>query len=161
MNYWDYSGKAARGTLIVRFDVVADLEYVFGRAFDAGFRIKAMVPADAFYDEGRRSPLDSDQASMGAGNTSAFNCRPVLGNPTKLSAHSYGIAVDINPFENPYVARGAVHPRGADAFLQRSQCGTGMICAGGAVAMAMVTRGWGWGARWPEPDYQHFSANGH
>ena len=160
MNYWDYAGKVARGTLIVRADVVADLQYVFARAFDAGFRIKQMVPTDAFYDEGRRSPLDSDVASMGASNTSAFNCRPVVGNPTKPSAHSFGIAIDINPFENPYVAGGAVHPRGSGAYLQRAPCRTGMICPGHVVAVAMVNRGWGWGARWPEPDYQHFSANG-
>ena len=160
INYWDYSGALKRGTLIVRADAVRDLEYVFTRSFNAGFQIKKMRPTDYYYKKGRRSPTASDKAAMSAGNTSAFNCRPVVGNPTKRSAHSYGVAIDINTFQNPYVVGGGYYPRGAGKYLKRSPCRTGMICTGGAVATAMRVRGWPWGARWSRPDYQHFSANG-
>jgi hypothetical protein len=164
MNYWDYRGVVRRGTLIVRVDAVADMSHVFTEAFDKGFRIKKMKPADAYYKKGRRSPTASDRAAMAAGNTSAFNCRPVVGNPTKRSAHSYGVAIDINTFENtyenPYVVGSGFYPRGAGKYLRRAPCRTGMICPGGTVATAMRQRGWLWGARWSRPDYQHFSANG-
>ena len=160
MNYWDYRGVVRRGTLIVRLDAVADMSHVFTEAFDKGFRIKKMKPADAYYKKGRRSPTASDRAAMAAGNTSAFNCRPVVGNPTKRSAHSYGVAIDINTFENPYVVGSGFYPRGAGKYLRRAPCRTGMICPGGTVATAMRQRGWLWGARWSRPDYQHFSANG-
>ena len=160
INYWDYTGAQARGSLIAHADAIADLTSVFTRALGAGFRIKSMTPVDAFYDSGQRSPTDSDHASMAQSNTSAFNCRPVVGNPTKLSAHSYGIAIDINPFENPYAVAGAVYPTGSAKYLTRTPCRTGMICNGGVIATAMQAVGWPWGARWSKPDYQHFSLSG-
>jgi hypothetical protein len=160
VNYWDYSGALKRGTLIVRSDAVRDLEYVFSEAFDAGFPIKKMKPSDAYYKKGRRSPTASDRAAMKAGNTSAFNCRSVVGNPTKRSMHSYGVAIDINTFQNPYVTGSTYYPRGARKYLKRTPCRKGMICPGGVIATAMRDRGWPWGARWSRPDYQHFSANG-
>ena len=160
LNYWDYTGAQARGSLIAHADAIADLTSVFTQAFNAGFRIKAMTPVDAYYDSGQRSPTDSDHASMAQSNTSAFNCRPVVGNPTKLSAHSYGIAIDINPFENPYAVAGAVYPTGSAKYLTRTPCRTGMICTGGVIATAMQAVGWPWGARWSKPDYQHFSLSG-
>lgn len=160
VNYWDYSGAQARGSLIAHADAVPALTSVFTQAFNAGFRVKRMTPVDAYYDSGRRSPTESDHASMAAGNTSAFNCRPVVGNPTKLSAHSYGVAIDINPFENPYVVGTGAFPAGSAAFLKRSPCRTGMICDGGVLPRAMQAAGWPWGARWSKPDYHHFSATG-
>ena len=160
LNYWDYTGAQARGSLIAHADAIADLTSVFTQAFNAGFRIKSMTPVDAYYDSGQRSPTDSDHASMAQSNTSAFNCRPVVGNPTKLSAHSYGIAIDINPFENPYAVAGAVYPTGSAKYLTRTPCRTGMICNGGVIATAMQAVGWPWGARWSKPDYQHFSLSG-
>ncbi len=160
MNYWDYAGSLKRGRLIVRSDAVRDLEYVFAQAFGAGFPIKKMRVSDAYYKQGRRSPTAADRAAMQAGNTSAFNCRSVVGNPTKRSMHSYGIAIDINTFENPYVTASTYYPRGAGKYLRRTPCRRGMICPGGVVATAMRQRAWPWGARWARPDYQHFSSNG-
>lgn len=46
--------------------------------------------------------LVGDVASMAAGNTSAFNCRDVVGRPGVRSPHSYGRALDLNPSEDPY-----------------------------------------------------------
>lgn len=160
LNYWNYSGQLQRGSLIVRADGAADLGAVFTRAFDGGFRIKRITPIETYYAKGRRSPTAADKAAMRAGNTSAFNCRSVVGNPFKRSAHSYGVAIDINTFENPYVTRSTVYPPRARKYLDRSPCRTGMICKGGVVATAMRARGWLWGARWSRPDYQHFSSTG-
>ena len=53
-----------------------------------------------------------DDRSMAADNTSAFNCRLVEGS-TSWSAHAYGLAIDINPLENPYLRSGQVLPRRA------------------------------------------------
>lgn len=160
VNHQDYRGNVSRGTVIVRKDAVTDLVHVFTRAYQARFPIKRMRPMDVFYDGGRRSPEGSDIAAMNAGNTAVFNCRPVVGNPYRLSAHSYGVAIDINTFENPYVTASRVYPAAARAYLDRSRYRTGMILRGGAIERAMRERGWFWGARWSYPDYQHFSANG-
>jgi hypothetical protein len=97
---------------------------------------------------------------MAADNTSAFNCRRVEGS-TSWSAHAYGLAIDINPLENPYIRQGHVLPPAGRAFLNRSRRAVGMIHAGDAVVRAFAAVGWPWGGRWHEPvDYQHFSATG-
>jgi hypothetical protein len=160
LNYRDYAGKVQRGDLVVRSAEVSDLLYVFGKAWDAKFPIKHMNPTDYYYSGGTVSPTTSDKRAMNAGNTSAFNCRPVTGNPYRTSAHSYGVAIDINTWENPYVTSSAVYPAGARSYLDRSPYRTGMILSSGAVAKAMANRGWPWGARWRYPDYQHFSSTG-
>ena len=51
---------------------------------------------------GHRSRGGDDYASMAAGNTSAFNCRDVVGRPGVRSPHSYGRSLDVNTWENPY-----------------------------------------------------------
>ncbi len=119
-----------------------------------------MRPADAFYAGGRRTPTGSDLAAMRADNTSAFNCRPVTGNPYRVSQHSYGNAIDINTVRNPYVVGSRVFPGFARTYLRRSNVRTGMITSGGVIATSMRRLGWPWGARWSHPDYQHFSSNG-
>ena len=119
-----------------------------------------MKPADHFYADGTRTPMESDKAAMRAGNTSAFNCRPVTGNPYRISQHSYGHAIDINTVENPYVTSSRVYPAGSQTYLNRRNVRKGMIVSSGVIARAMRVEGWPWGARWSHPDYQHFSANG-
>jgi hypothetical protein len=155
-----FDGKIERGSVIVRKDAVSDVKHVLSTAFKAGFPIFRMTPVDAFYAKGKVSPSRSDVRAMEANNTSAFNCRPVTGNPYRLSTHSVGIAIDINPRENPYVTSSHVYPDGSRTFLNRSDKRKGMIVKGGVIAKTMAARGWPWGARWSHPDYQHFSANG-
>ena len=95
---------------------------------------------------------------MAADNTSAFNCRSVTGNPYRVSQHSYGNAIDVNTYENPYVTSGRVYP--SRHFLSRAPYRKGMILRRGVVHRAFSSAGWLWGARWSHPDYQHFSSNG-
>lgn len=164
LNYWNYSGGLSRGTVIVASWAVADLRHVFTSAFAARFRIASLTPVDAYYAAGRRSPTQSDIAAMAAGNTSAFNCRSVTGNKYRLSQHSFGDAIDINPFQNPYVTRSRVYPPTAKTryVIHRARYirDSGVITRDGALARAMAQRKWRWGARWSNPDYQHFSRNG-
>ena len=102
----------------------------------------------------------SDDRSMAADNTSAFNCRPVEGTGV-WSQHAYGRAIDINPRENPEVTGGRVLPPNGWAFVDRAHRGRGMIRPEGVVVRAFAAVGWGWGGSWHSlKDYQHFSANG-
>jgi hypothetical protein len=153
-------GSIRRGTLVVSSGATRTVVDVFSAALEAGFPVRRMVPADRFYRGGRRTPTQSDLAAMRAGNTSAFNCRPVVGNPYRVSQHSYGNAIDVNTIENPYVVGSRVYPAGSRRYLDRSPYRPGMILPGGVVARAFARHGWPWGARWSDPDYQHFSANG-
>jgi D-alanyl-D-alanine carboxypeptidase/Bacterial Ig domain len=160
MTFYDYQGRLQRGNLIVSAGSVEPLLNVFQSGFNTRFPLKKVHPTDHYYANGKRSPSGSDVAAMRHGNTSAFNCRPVTGNPYRQSQHSYGNAVDINTFENPYVTGSRVYPSKARSFLIRSDHRMGMILKKGSLAKAMRRNGWAWGARWAHPDYQHFSANG-
>jgi hypothetical protein len=102
----------------------------------------------------------NDKRSMAADNTSAFNCRRVEGS-TSWSEHAYGLAIDINPLENPYLRVGQVLPPAGKAFLDRGRWRRGMIHAGDGVVRAFAAVGWSWGGAWRSlKDYQHFSVNG-
>src|SRR5262249_54303574 len=81
-----------------------------------------------------------DRRSMAADNTSAFNCRRVEGS-TSWSAHAYGLAIDINPLENPFVRDGHVLPPAGREFLDRSRRRPGMIHRGDAVVRAFAAVG--------------------
>jgi hypothetical protein len=160
INRLDYSRHVDRGSIVVHAGQVHAVVKVLEAVLAAGFPIRSLRPADHFYAGGRRTPTESDKAAMRAGNTSAFNCRPVTGNPYRVSQHSYGNAVDINTIENPYVTGSTVYPPGSRSYLDRSPYRRGMIVGGGVVANRFRALGWLWGARWSHPDYQHFSSNG-
>jgi hypothetical protein len=102
-----------------------------------------------------------DFRSIEADNTSAFNCRAATGS-SRWSNHAYGLAIDVNPIENPYVSGGTSSHRASAAFLNRSRRRAGMAYEGGALVAAFRAAGWGWGGSWSGSvrDYQHFSYNG-
>ncbi|MFB7174858.1 M15 family metallopeptidase [Streptomyces sp. NPDC056254] len=152
MNHWGFDGRTHTGEMVVHENAVRPVLHAFERAFEARFPIRRMRVTAEYRD---------DAEAMADDNTSAFNCRPVTGDPRRLSQHAWGDAVDVNPAENPYVdIRGVVHPPNARAHLRRSPARPGQIHRGDAVYAAFREAGWQWGGRWANPDYQHFSANG-
>jgi hypothetical protein len=120
----------------VNQSATASLTRVFGLLFAARFPIRQMRVVDDFAGD--------DERSMLADNTSAFNCRLVPAT-TAWSQHAYGLAVDINPFENPEVSRGTVDPPGAAAWADRSRPSRAMIRHGDAAWNAFNAIGWTWG----------------
>lgn len=141
MNHWGFDGKVHSGELVVHEDAVAPVLRAFGKAFAARFPIRRMR---VMAEYGGR-----DGAAMADDNTSAFNCRQVTGDPGRLSRHSWGDAIDINPVENPYVdVRGTSHPPNGRTHLDRDRPRPGMITPDGAVTRAFREIGWYWGGRW-------------
>jgi hypothetical protein len=154
VTYWGFDRRAHTGTLVVNARAVTPLVRVFSRLYAARFPIRRMRPIDAYGG--------SDERSLDADNTSAFNCRyAVASGPKRWSVHAYGLAIDVNPVENPYLEGGRVHPRAGRAYLDRSRVRPGMAVRGGLLVRAFGSVGWLWGGRWSgTPDYQHFSATG-
>ena len=101
INYWGYDGYRYRGELVAAASVVGQMAGALRDMYDAGLPIRSMVRADRFGWSSRLKGAD-DYASMAAGNTSAFNCRQVVGRTGVRSPHSWGRALDINTWENPY-----------------------------------------------------------
>lgn len=150
LTHWGFDGVPRVGELVVHVDAVPAVSAAFRALFAQRFPIRQMRLIDDF--------AGSDDASMAVDNTSAFNCRKVAGS-TAWSQHSYGRAVDVNPFENPFVSASGVEPPQARQFARRIPVQRGMLTA--AAVSAFTGQGWGWGGAWRgAQDYQHFSSNG-
>ena len=148
------------GQLIVNRDSAAALARVFRRLYRLQFPIRHMRLGD-IYGPRRAIPRDQDV-------TASFQCRQSVPSPCtggtasgRWSNHAYGLAIDLNPLENPYVSGGRTSHRRSVPYLERSPYRKGMIVEGGVVTRAFDARGWGWGGRWSGTiDYQHLSVNG-
>jgi len=154
VSYVGFDGRVHTGTLVVNRRVTRDVEQVFRRLYVARFPIHRMQPIARYGG--------SDDRSMAADNTSAFNCRyAVAPGPKRWSVHAYGEAIDVNTVENPYLLGRRVLPPAGRAYLERSRYRPGMAVAGGVLVRAFASVGWLWGGRWTaSPDWQHFSTTG-
>ncbi|WP_460442768.1 M15 family metallopeptidase [Amycolatopsis stemonae] len=153
MSFWGFDGRAHTGELLVNASGAAGITRVFGQLFAARFPLEEMRIT---------SPAELTAPPTGDGNdTSAFVCRPARGQ-TNWSAHAYGLAVDVNPFCNPYTQGDLVLPELASAYVDRADRRPGMVLAGDATVRAFAAAGWSWGGAWHDPtDRMHFTATGH
>ncbi len=101
VNYWGYDGYRHRGELVVAAPVARKTARVFTAMHRARVPVRAMYRVDRF-GWSRALSGANDMASMASGNTSAFNCRHVVGRPGVRSPHASGRSLDLNPWENPY-----------------------------------------------------------
>lgn len=147
-----FDGRAHTGELLVHERVANDLVTVFGQLFAADFPIERMRISSA---------AELNAPPTGDGNTiEVFACRPVRGQKA-WSQHAYGLAVDVNPFHNPYHKGEVVLPELATAYLDRAEARPGMVRPGGPVLRAFAAIGWKWGGDYRSfKDYMHFSATG-
>jgi hypothetical protein len=148
--YLGFDGATHDDGELVVLDAVAD--HVL--AIFAALRSRAFPIASAKLMNHYRG---SDDASMAANNTSAFNVRRVEGS-NSISLHAYGVAIDLNPIQNPYLergARGVVDPPAGKSYLRRQDQRPGMA---EAVIEVFAHHGFAqWGGYWPRGiDYQHF-----
>ena len=160
VTYWGFDSKPHRGQLVVNEDAAEPLGKVFRRLYKLRFPIRHMHLAN-MYGPPKSWPKDGDV-------TGSFECRQSVPSPCTggkasghWSNHAYGLAIDINPRENPYVGCGAVYNKTSRAYLDRSRLRKGMVTP--AVVRAFASVGWGWGGAWTgnTMDYMHFSYNGH
>jgi hypothetical protein len=153
MTYWGFDKRPHQGRLVVNAKAADDIVKVFKRLYAAHYPIRRMELVDKY--------KGSDFESIEAGNTSAFNCRPATGS-SSWSQHAFGLAVDVNTCENPYVtASGGVAHKHCVKYRNRARHDPGVIHKGDVVYRAFRSIGWGWGGLWDGArDYQHFSSSG-
>ncbi|MGH3357080.1 MAG: M15 family metallopeptidase [Nocardioidaceae bacterium] len=150
--FWGFDERPHTGELVVNARVVQDIVGVFRVLYRARYPIEEMRLV---------TTADLEAAPSGDGNnTAAFVCRATRGE-SSWSAHAYGLAVDVNPFLNPYRNDGLVLPELASSYLDRSRRRPGMITPQGVVVDAFDRIGWAWGGRFRSlTDLMHFSASG-
>jgi peptidoglycan LD-endopeptidase CwlK len=143
--YYSFDGRLHQGQLVVNRRLQREIEDVFVRITELRFPVAKAVPI-AHYDW-------SDEASMEDNNTSSFNYRVVYGTQ-RLSLHAHGLAIDINPRQNPVIYEdGRSFPRGA-VYAPSSAGAFSIDCP---VRNELLTRGWHWGGDFTAfKDYHHF-----
>jgi poly-gamma-glutamate synthesis protein (capsule biosynthesis protein) len=142
-----YDGAVHEGELVVAAGVAEDVAGALEHVFARGFPIERLTRVDAFGGD--------DERSMSANNSSAFNFRTIYGTD-RLSRHAIGLAIDINPVQNPYLVGDRVFPPEAAAFLDRGRRHPGLIVRPSPVIEAFERIGWRWGGDFVSPDYHHF-----
>ncbi|MEO8842172.1 MAG: M15 family metallopeptidase [Kofleriaceae bacterium] len=134
-----FEGGVAIGELIVAAVIAERAIALFRRLYALGFPIRQIKLVDDFAAD--------DERSMSADNTSAFNFRVVAGTDV-LSQHARGLAIDINPVENPWRKPDRLVPAEGEAFADRRVIRPGMFVRPGPVVAAIDELGWEWGGDW-------------
>ena len=155
MKHIDFKGKEVMGELIVNKDVSVEVTRIFKALYNIGYPVKKMKLVSDY--------KGNDWQSIEADNTSAFNCRNATGSK-KWSKHSYGKAIDINPIENPYIARsGRISHKESLQYRKRvhkkdTYAGRAVLLKNDKATKIFRKYGWKWGGDWSKvKDYQHFS----
>jgi len=145
VRYRAFDGHVHLGQLVVHKGIEKDIIEIFELIETLKFPVARVVPIVKYEW--------SDDISMAANNTSAFNYRHVLGTE-RLSHHAYGRAVDINPYLNPVLyGNGRIDPPGAVYNPERP----GTLSATHSIVKEFSTRGWRWGGNFRSlTDYHHF-----
>ncbi|HJR38216.1 MAG TPA: M15 family metallopeptidase [Nocardioidaceae bacterium] len=152
VSFWGFDEQPHTGELVLDAGAARNVAGVFRKLYRARFPIEEM-----------RLVTTADLAAPPTGdgnNTAATVCRAVRGQ-SEWSAHAYGLAVDVNPFQNPYQRDDLVLPELASAYLDRDWRRPGMIHPDGVVVDAFESIGWTWGGDFRTlTDSMHFSATG-
>lgn len=139
LSHVTFDGGTAEGELVVATAIAARAVEVFRRLWQLGFPIRSLRLVDEFGA--------SDDRSMAADNSSAFNFRVIAGTD-QLSQHALGRAIDINPVENPWRRPDRIVPEQGRDYADRTRIRPGMIVRPGPVVAMLDELGWEWGGDW-------------
>lgn len=144
VEYYSFDNRLHSGQLVVNKKAAKDLKEIFEFIKSSKFPVDKVIPVVRYNW--------SDATSMQDNNTTCFNYRKVKGYKV-LSAHSYGMAIDINPVQNPHIKRNINQPE--NGKYVKSNKGT--ILRDSKLVKEFLKRSWQWGGTWrSSQDYQHF-----
>lgn len=151
--HYNFDNEITEGELICNKAIAQDLLEIFYELFQAEYEIEKVRLIDEYDGD--------DTASMEDNNTSCFNYRVVDGT-SSLSKHAYGLAIDINPFYNPYVVFQSdggtyISPKGSEGYADRRLDFPYKIDDSDLCYKLFKEHGFIWGGNWNScKDYQHF-----
>ena len=153
--YTNFNGGTSTGELICNQAIAQDLVEIFYELYQSEYQIERIRLIDEYNAD--------DLLSMEDNNTSCFNYRTVEGS-TKLSKHALGLAIDVNPFFNPYITyengEQKVSPADSEAYADRSKPFAYKIDENDLCYKLFTEHGFAWGGHWNScKDYQHFQKN--
>ena len=151
--YYNFHGVERNGELVCNRAIAQDLIEIFYELYQNEYQIEQIRLIDEYGGD--------DTLSMQDNNTSCFNYRVVDGT-SNLSKHALGLAIDINPFFNPYVVYqndGSVYisPQGSETYADRGKDFAYKIDENDLCYRLFKEHGFIWGGHWNScKDYQHF-----
>ncbi|MBQ8166751.1 MAG: M15 family metallopeptidase [Lachnospiraceae bacterium] len=150
--HYNFEGEVTEGEIICNSAIAADLLEIFYELYLNEYQLEKVTLIENYGGD--------DELSMADNNTSCFNYHVVSGSK-KLSQHAYGLAIDINPFYNPYVTypNGGVNiaPAGSEAYADRTASFPYKIDENDLCYKLFKEHGFTWGGDWnSSKDYQHF-----
>lgn len=166
ISYYDFAGKTHNDGKIVVLDAAAQsVIKIFKEIYENKFPLQSVKLMDNFNGD--------DDLAMRDNNSSAFNQRVISGSD-KLSIHSYGLAIDINPVQNPFIIfnhqDGSVqyHPSSGVKYINRPKIDSDESKkdakkSGFVEPIVKIFHKNGlniWGGNWKDPiDYHHFQTS--
>lgn len=156
VKYVNFHTEICVGKLICNKVIAQDLVEIFYELYRNDYQIEQIALIEEYNGD--------DLASCSANNTSCFNYREVVGS-TSLSKHALGLAIDINPFYNPYITYNKdgsenIYPKEAAEYADRSKSFPYKIDENDLCYKLFTEHGFSWGGNWNScKDYQHFQKN--
>lgn len=155
VKYYDFYDEVQDGEIICNKLIAQDIVDIFYELYLNGYQIEKIKLIDEYGGD--------DTLSMEDNNTSSFNYR-VVENTTSLSKHALGLAIDINPFYNPYLVFGGnpdgtdyISPKGSESFVNRDLDFDHKIDKNDLCYKLFKAHGFTWGGDWKScKDWQHF-----
>ncbi len=151
--YVGFDGQTHIGELLVNQSIAEDVLEIMAELYENGYAIEKMALVDDYGAD--------DEQSMEDNNTSAFNYREIAGT-SRMSRHSLGLAIDINPRYNPYIKRKnngetVISPVNGAEYADRSREFAHKIDENDLCYRLFTEHGFTWGGSWNSvKDYQHF-----
>lgn len=161
--HYNFRHQIQVGELVVNQAIAEDCRQIFMELFQEEYEIHSMYLIDRYYEKDQaRNGEQVDISSINDDNTSAFHYRKIAGTEV-LSNHAYGMAIDINPLENPYVKEADLQQTVAspykdyNSYKDRTAQRAHMISKDDACYRIFKAHGFQWGGEWNgNKDYQHF-----
>ncbi len=147
VEYYSTDSALHRGQLVINRLLRDDIIEVFEFIKENKIIIDMVIPI--------RFDLPNNGTSMANLNNSySFHYRDKVNKSNSFSMHAFGMAIDINPFDNPYISstnrvlpQGAVYNTNSPKSLTQSS----------ALVQKFLSLGWTWGGNWSSSkDYMHF-----
>lgn len=165
-SYVDFNGKQHKNGQCVVMDAVAPrVLKIFKELYKRQFPIHQAKRIEFFGAD--------DDRSMKANNSSSYNARTNIGDSGYHSLHAYGLAIDINPVQNPFHSfknnterkqgiRRTKPAEGSEQYINRRRARNDKLPGLAEDIVDIFDRnGFNiWGGNWNDPiDWQHFQTS--
>lgn len=157
--HYDFEGTSLEGELICSPFIAQDLVEIFYELYLSEYRIEKVLLTDEYEGDMAAAMEDNDSFCFGGG----------IREDSHLTRHSQGLAVDINPFYNPYVSYDEEGAREVFPSSQELSAGSGSdygdrradfpykIDEDDLCYKLFLEHGFTWGGHWNDAKgYMHF-----